>query len=41
MVLSGSIGVILLNKHSERSVTGDPLSMMNFIGTLLTNSVAL
>ena len=39
--MSGSIGVTLLNRHSGMSVTGEPLSIMNLIGTLLTNSVAL
>ena len=34
-------GVVLLNKHSGISVTGEQLSIMNLIGKLLTNSVAL
>ena len=34
-------GVILLNKRSGISVTGEQLSIMNLIGKLLTNSVAL
>ena len=38
-VFSGFSGVILLNSHFGIKVTGDPLSIMNLIGRLLTNAV--
>ena len=37
-VSSGCSGVILLNSDFGISVTGEPLSIMNFIGRLLTNA---
>ena len=38
-VFSGFDGVILLKSDFGISVTGDPLSIMNLIGRLLTNAV--
>ena len=40
-VFEATIGVILLNRHSGMSVTGEPRSMVSLIGTLLINSMAL
>ena len=40
-VSSGYSGVILLNCDFDISVTGDPLSIMNLIGRLLTSAVTV